>query len=287
MVTVEKEKDSASLQKRSQLQPKHLKAQDVFWRTQRLWAVTSLRLQAAEESSWTATHRSSAQPGYHSPDIHKHVLYCPRCEENPFCKWFTYDDRKGLCYLKDRRGFLADSRSRFTSGATFRDGCAPDPPCERPYTRHPRQCLFSAPAPGSRDQAGALCERLGGHLVTTYDAWSGPGGEDWHWVDARGGAGCWACRPAHWAEGVTRLPCAKALAFSCHRNTLFPAPLPPSPLINNDIDITPDLGEIISNEIETRGFVLKKRLRNLRRRRKLRRRQRYSANPFLDLAFYG
>ena len=219
---------------------------------------------------------------------------CPRCEENPFCKWFSYDDRKGLCYLKDRRGFLADSSTRFTSGATFRDGCAPDPPCERPYTRlaDHHQCVFSPPAPGSRVEAAALCETLGGQLVTSYEDWwaeAGVRGEQWHWVDTRQGeAGdCWACRPVHWGLGVTRVPCSQQLAFSCQRKRLFPAPLPPTPLINTDITLTPDLGGIISNDIDTGGIVVKKRSRNLSRRRKLRRRRRhkYFANPFLNLAF--
>ena len=59
------------------------------------------------------------------------------CELNPFCKWFTYDAQTALCYLKDRRGYLVNKNrtemDRFTSGATFRDGCTPDP-CEAEWS---------------------------------------------------------------------------------------------------------------------------------------------------------
>ena len=281
MVIVEKERDSAS-PLRSQL--KLLRARDVFWRTLRLSAETCPSLLVEAGSSSIMIHRSSALSGDNNPEETKCHTLCPRCEENPFCKWFSYDDRQGLCYLKDRRGLLADSRSRFTSGATFRDGCAPDPPCDHHYLG---QCVFSPPAPGSRVEAAARCESLGGSLVTTYEGWAGGSrGDMWHWVDTdhEAGAGqCWACRPAHWGLGVTSLPCSRALAFSCQRHQshqVFPAPL-----ISNDIEDTQDLRGIISNLIEIdRGFAVKKRLRNLSRRRK-RRRHRYFANPFLNLAF--
>ena len=233
------------------------------------------------------------------------MLFLSRCEENPFCKWFSFDDRKGLCYLKDRRGYLSNSSSRFTSGATFRlyyirynntlsgavfrDGCEPDPPCGRPYTWYDHQCLYSPPGPGSYLEAGALCDTLGGHLVTTYEDWWGEvsRGEAWHWVDAREGeAGtCWACRPSHWGRGVSRLPCTTQLPFSCQRRRLFPPPLTPTPLINNNIDDAPILDEIISNDINPRTLVIKKRSRYLGKRRKFMKRNRYFANPFLNLAF--
>lgn len=46
-----------------------------------------------------------------------------RCDENPGCTWYTYDTKKYLCYLKDRRGYMRNRTDGFISGATFRDGC--------------------------------------------------------------------------------------------------------------------------------------------------------------------
>ena len=71
----------------------------------------------------------------HKPEVINYVFFS--CELNPFCKWFTYDAQTALCYLKDRRGYLVNKNrtevDRFTSGATFRDGCTPDP-CEAEWS---------------------------------------------------------------------------------------------------------------------------------------------------------
>ena len=29
-----------------------------------------------------------------------------RCDDNPACRWYTWDNRENLCYLKSGRGFL-------------------------------------------------------------------------------------------------------------------------------------------------------------------------------------
>ena len=40
-----------------------------------------------------------------SPKVVFHHWPSVRCEENPRCRWFTYDERAQLCYLKSGRGF--------------------------------------------------------------------------------------------------------------------------------------------------------------------------------------
>ena len=40
-----------------------------------------------------------------SPKVVFHHWSSVRCEENPRCRWFTYDERAQLCYLKSGRGF--------------------------------------------------------------------------------------------------------------------------------------------------------------------------------------
>ena len=40
-----------------------------------------------------------------SPKVVFHHWSSIRCEENPRCRWFTYDERAQLCYLKSGRGF--------------------------------------------------------------------------------------------------------------------------------------------------------------------------------------
>ena len=72
MVIVERVRDFVSLLKN---QKRHLRAQDVFWKTQRLSEETSLSLLAAAELSWKKTRQTNALPGDKSvappePKIH-------------------------------------------------------------------------------------------------------------------------------------------------------------------------------------------------------------------------
>ena len=104
----------------------------------------------------------------------------------------------------------------FTSGATFRDGCVPDPPCAPPYAPALHgSCLLRPALPSSRAEAAAACEASGGRLVRSYEHGGYGDGEAWHWVDTGDTAHCWACRPARWAEGVASLDCGLNLAYVC------------------------------------------------------------------------
>ena len=103
------------------------------------------------------------------------------CDLNPFCKWFTYDAETALCYMKDQRGYLVNKTrtegKRFTSGATFRDGCAPDP-CEPPYSyQESYQCLYFTAAKQSFLAAKEACEEYGGFVPYTYSGFT-PGRSD-------------------------------------------------------------------------------------------------------------
>ena len=122
-----------------------------------------------------------------------------------------------LCYLKSHRGpLLTRPASVFTSGATFRDGCVPDPPCAPPYAPALHgSCLLRPALPSSRAEAAAVCETSGGRLVRSYEHGGYGDGEAWHWVDTGDTAHCWACRPARWAEGVASLDCGLNLAYVC------------------------------------------------------------------------
>jgi len=161
-----------------------------------------------------------------------------RCEENPRCQWYTYDEREDLCYLKSGRGYLRNRTDGFISGATFRDGCNQDPYCESPYNYYGHQCLFLsddfhpwsvslAEARRNINNTKEICNELGGFLPHDYSGFSGVGGDDWHWV----GYGatdnqCWACRPSRWRDGVRAFPCNTNLSFGCERRRAFALPFP-------------------------------------------------------------
>jgi len=163
-----------------------------------------------------------------------------RCDENPRCKWFTFDDRKALCYLKSGRGYKRKRKDGFTSGATFRDGCEEDPRCDSPYRFHRHQCLlFSlehhpwspslADARRNINHTRQLCQELDGFLPYDFAGFSGDPeiGSTWHWVNLPPEEDlCWAGRPNHWSEGVKSFPCSSSLHFACQKRRLFPLPVP-------------------------------------------------------------
>jgi len=163
-----------------------------------------------------------------------------RCEDNPECKWYTYDTKKDLCYLKSGRGYMRNRTDGFVSGATFRDGCNEDPYCDTPYSQYRQQCLFFsdqyhpwspslADARRNLNRSRELCKEFGGFLPNDFSGYSGGStrGDRWHWV----GYGvddtqCWACRPGRWREGVRAFPCTDSLPFACERRRAYPLPLP-------------------------------------------------------------
>merc|ERR1711892_54822 len=163
-----------------------------------------------------------------------------RCDENPACKWYTYDTKKDLCYLKDRRGYMRNRTDGFVSGATFRDGCNEDPYCETPYSYNRQQCLFFseqhhpwspslADARRNLNHSRELCKEFGGFIPHDFSGYSGGSslGDRWHWVGyGADDSQCWACRPARWGEGVRAFPCTDSLSFACQRNRAFPLALP-------------------------------------------------------------
>ena len=168
-----------------------------------------------------------------------------RCDENPGCKWYTYDDREGLCYLKSGRGYKRDRKDGFTSGATFRDGCNEDPQCDSPYRSYRHQCFFfsSEYHPWSPSLADArrnlnhtkeLCKEFGGFLPYDFAGYSGGSaiGNAWHWVNYGPEEGqCWAGRPGRWTEGVRAFSCSDKLPFACQRRRAFPLPAQARPQV--------------------------------------------------------
>jgi len=178
-----------------------------------------------------------------------------RCDDNPACRWYTWDNREDLCYLKSGRGYLRNRTDEFTSGATFRDGCNRDPYCESPYRAYRHQCLFFsqqgslgqpwlpslADARRNLNHSRELCKDLGGFVPYSYDGFGdslsaglGPGGsrlgDSWTWTGypSEGGL-CYACRPARRGEGVRAFPCTDNLDFACERQRAFPLPIPTRP----------------------------------------------------------
>jgi len=161
-----------------------------------------------------------------------------RCEDNPGCKWYTYDSKQDLCYLKSERGYMRNRTDGFISGATFRDGCNKDPYCDLPYSYHRQQCLFFsdqhhpwspslADARRNLNHSRELCKEFGGFLPNDFSGYSGRSslGERWHWVGyGVDDSQCWACRPGRWREGVQAFPCTDTLSFACERKRAYPLP---------------------------------------------------------------
>jgi len=214
-----------------------------------------------------------------------------RCDENPGCTWYTYDTKKDLCYLKDRRGYMRNRTDGFISGATFRDGCNEDPYCDTPYSYHRQQCLFFseqyhpwspslADARRNLNHSRELCKELGGFMPYDFSGYRGGSvlGDRWHWVGyGADDTQCWACRPGRWGEGVRAFPCTDTLPFACQRNTAFPLPLPRTrPKV-----YIPQPGGCRRGRGCGRGPRYRARTRPLHRETVLARR--YQNNPFLYL----
>ena len=51
-------------------------------------------------SVWSGTRLRSATGGEGV------VAPLARCDDNPACRWYTWDNREDLCYLKSGRGYL-------------------------------------------------------------------------------------------------------------------------------------------------------------------------------------
>ena len=214
---------------------------------------------------------------------------CFRCDENPFCTWYTWSEDKKLCYLKNQRGYLVNTTSssdQFTSGATFRDGCEPDPPCSSPFTLHHHQCLHVPRQESVYSESIAVCESVGGHLTYSYEGWSGGGvhQDDWFWVNTvdTGAGRCYACRPLSWSLGVKRVPCDQHLHFACERRSLFPPLVPPRPR-DYSVELV-DHPAVAANTIEIINNVPFKHRQRRRRKKKPRSRQISFRNPFINLA---
>jgi len=167
-----------------------------------------------------------------------------RCDNNPACYWFTFDTSENLCYLKSDRPLTRNRTDGFVSGATFRDGCTPDPACQTPYSYYDNQCMYFsynyqpwdaslADARRGLDDSRTLCRRYGGFLPYSYEGFRGRNtlyGDEWHWVNYGGsGKQCYACRPSRWGEGVRAFPCQDNLLFACQRDRAFSVAKPPRP----------------------------------------------------------
>ena len=184
------------------------------------------------------------------------------------------------------------TENRFTSGATFRDGCEPDPICRSPYSYHHHQCFYLPEVRGSFLNAGDICDSFGGHLPYSYDGYhsDSPLRDEWHWVNYGPDNGyCYTSRPSRWSQGVRRVSCDLHLNFACERRGLFPSPVPPRPdIIPNDLL---DDSLIFNNDVLIDNFVdidtpfLANRRRFKSRRRFNNQRRSFFSNPFLNLAF--
>jgi len=170
-----------------------------------------------------------------------------RCEENFRCKYFTYDEREGLCYLKRLRGYARKRRDGFVSGSTDRDGCD-DPECRPPYAYYSYQCMYFyepsvkygislADVRRNFNNSKEVCKETGGFLPYDFqESAFGAYGNDWHWVGYPGqGDQCYAGIPSQWSRGVRSFPCDSNLNFACEREGLYPVPVPPRPQIYRDV----------------------------------------------------
>jgi len=231
-----------------------------------------------------------------------------RCDDNPACRWYTWDNRENLCYLKSGRGFLRNRTDDFTSGATFRDGCNRDPYCVSPYSTYRYQCLFFSQQGGlgqewlpsladarrNLNHSRELCEELGGFVPYSYDGYGdyqsaglGPGGsrlgDAWTWTGFPSeGGNCFACRPGRIGEGVQAFPCSENLAFGCQARGAFPFPAPKRPHLYTAPVVAARTRPVAAGCIGCRRRRL--RGRGLRRRLAPRRRLAFgslSHNPYL------
>jgi len=231
-----------------------------------------------------------------------------RCDDNPACRWYTWDNRENLCYLKSGRGFLRNRTDDFTSGATFRDGCNRDPYCVSPYSTYRYQCLFFSKQGGlgqewlpsladarrNLNHSRELCEELGGFVPYSYDGYGdyqsaglGPGGsrlgDAWTWTGFPSeGGNCFACRPGRIGEGVQAFPCSENLAFGCQARGAFPFPVPKRPHLYTAPVVATRTRPVATGCIGCRRRRL--RGRGLRRRLTPRRRLAFgslSHNPYL------
>jgi len=167
-----------------------------------------------------------------------------RCEENFRCKYFTYDTREGLCYLKAFKGYARKRRDGFVSGSTNRDGCE-DAECRAPYQYYSYQCMYFyepsvkygisiADVRRNFNHSREVCKETGGFLPYDFQqsSYGGSYSNDWHWTGYQGdGDNCYAGIPSQWSRGVRSFPCSSNLNFGCEREGLYPVPVPPRPQI--------------------------------------------------------
>ncbi|XP_023344219.1 uncharacterized protein LOC111713571 [Eurytemora carolleeae] len=158
-----------------------------------------------------------------------------KCEDNFRCKWFTYDEREQLCYLKSSRGYPRNRTDGFTSGSTERDGCDRSSECRPPYSYYSYQCLFYCDENNPEEISIAdirrnfndskdYCEKFGGFLPYNFDGYGGyRSANSWHWLGYSGQEGnCWAGRPGFWDQGIQSFPCSENLNFGCQMRGIYP-----------------------------------------------------------------
>ena len=167
------------------------------------------------------------------------------------------------------RGYLRKRKRGFFSGATFPEGCFPDPPCLPPYKAYRHQCLFFPDIQVPLGSGRRICKEVGGFLPYDFLGYFGEDsiGDLWHWLNFPPKDGeCLACRPSRWSEGVTEVPCEVKRRIACERKRVFPLSVPRRPLLFR------------------REEQLLWRLRGLLREQKWRATwRRYSYNPYIHL----
>ena len=65
------------------------------------------------------------------------------CEDNRQCRWYTYQKKENVCYLKHAGGYVVNGTdpSQVISGSTMADGCEYDGGCQVPYRRAGHRCF--------------------------------------------------------------------------------------------------------------------------------------------------
>lgn len=162
-----------------------------------------------------------------------------KCEENFRCKYFTYDEREELCYLKYARGYARNRTDGFFSGSTDRNGCEKEASCEPPYYLQREQCLYYCEEDGqggisiadvrrNYNHSKEFCEKYGGFLPYEFlGSQSAVYADRWHWVGHPGPDrdSCYAARPRYWpAEGLRAFSCSAELNYACEKNRRYALP---------------------------------------------------------------
>lgn len=164
-----------------------------------------------------------------------------KCEDNFRCKFYTYDEREKLCYLKYTRGNPRNRTDGFISGSTDREGCDKEE-CRPPYSYYSYQCMFYcdeyttqeislADVRRNYNQSRDFCDKFGGFLPYEFQGSNGYQDSDsWHWLGYPGqGSSCWAGRPGYFDQGVQSFPCTENLNFACQRSGRYPVSVPQFP----------------------------------------------------------